>query len=149
MNSPTGEAIAFTVPAVPVAQPRQRHAMIAGHVRNYTPKNDPVNTFKAAAQMALRQAYQGPPLTGPIRLDVVYVFPRPKSMIWKSKPMPRERHTKKPDRDNVEKALKDSLSKLAWVDDSQVWCGEPQKWIAAGGEQPHVEVVIRQVASHG
>lgn len=30
------DVVQFVVPAVPVAQPRQRHALVAGHVRNYT-----------------------------------------------------------------------------------------------------------------
>ena len=37
--------ISLTVPGLPVAQPRQRHALIAGFVRNYTPKAAPVNAF--------------------------------------------------------------------------------------------------------
>ena len=134
--------ISFTVPAIPIAQPRQRHAVIAGHVRNFTPKNAPVNAFKALVAMAAAEAYRGPPLEGPVSLAVVFVLPRPGNRIWKKRAMPRERHAKKPDRDNLEKSLKDALSGIIWRDDSQVCAGDVQKWIAAGDEQPHVEVTV-------
>ena len=78
-------------------------------------------------------------------MDVEFVFPRPGVMVWKKKPMPRVRHTKKPDRDNLEKALMDALKGIVWIDDAQVCDGSIRKWIAAGDEQPGVHVVIRQL----
>lgn len=142
-------SIEFTIPAVPVAMPRQRHRVmnIGGkHIsQNYTPKNAPVQTFKATCRLAAQQAYQGAPLTGPLRMDVEFVFPRISGQIWKTKPMPRLRHAKKPDRDNCEKALMDALRELLFVDDAQVCAGEVQKWIASGDEQPHVKVLITPI----
>lgn len=137
--------ITFKVPAVPIAQPRQRHAVVAGRMRNYTPAKHPVNVFKAAVQMAAATAYDGPPLQGPLAIDLEFVFPRTKQQTWKTKPMLRMRHTKKPDRDNLEKAVFDALKGLVWVDDSQVCAGSSSKWVAAGDEQPGVSVVIRQL----
>ncbi len=140
------EVIRFIVPCIPKAQPRQRHrvAMIHGRpmAMNYTPTKDPVNAFKAAVQLAASQAYRGPPLSGPLSVKTVFVFPRPKSKIWKKRPMPREWHVGKPDRDNLMKSFQDALNGLLWVDDSQICDGPPQKFIAAGDEQPHVEVEI-------
>lgn len=137
-------AIRFTVPAVPIAQPRQRHAMIAGHIRNYTPTSSPVNAFKASVRLAFSQVYTGKPLECPVTLSCVFVMPRPKRLIWKRREMPREPHTGKPDLDNLVKAMKDALKGLAWRDDSQVYSyAEPFiKVIAGGNEQPHVEVEI-------
>ena len=47
--------IAFTVPALPVAQPRQRHrvASIGGRMvaQNYTPTKSPANEFKATVNI--------------------------------------------------------------------------------------------------
>lgn len=138
--------IEFTVPAVPVAQPRQRHRVVTVGGKtfstNYTPQRSPVNEFKATIRMAAQQAYSGPPLEGPLRVDVVFVFPRPRSKVWKSRPMPRYRHISKPDRDNADKAVLDALAGLLFVDDCQVCAGEPEKWVAAGDEQPHVLVKI-------
>jgi len=58
---------------------------------------------------------------------------------------PRIRHAKKPDRDNLDKALMDSLTGLLWIDDAQVCDGRITKWIAAGDEQPHVVVTLSEV----
>jgi len=146
-------AIEFTVPAVPVAQPRAKASTFGGNVQIYTPtsvkqsdgsrKAHPIVAFKATVRMAFQQNYDGPPLEGPLRCDLTFVMPRPQSMLWKSKPMPRVPHAKKPDRDNLDKAFMDALKNLAWIDDAQVCQGNIEKWIAAGDEQPHVAVSIR------
>lgn len=137
--------IQFTIPSIPVAQPRQRHALIAGHVRNYTPKDSPVNAFKAACQFAAATAYQGPPLDGPLRMDLVFVFPRP-ATVPKKFGTGRLRHTGKPDRDNVMKALQDALEGLLFRNDSLICAGEVEKWKAAADEQPHVSVRITELS---
>lgn len=147
----TTEKIVFRVNAIPRAQPRQRHRFVqpkgkAGFVMNYTPKNHPVQDFKAAVQMAARAQYEGPPLQGPILLRVSYVFPRPKGMFWKTRPMPREWHTKKPELDNVTKAVQDALNKLLYVDDAQICRLEASKLTANGEEPPHVIVEVEEFA---
>lgn len=151
---PIRKRITFTVPAVPVAQPRSRVTSIHGHARAYEPRTvkratgnqpHPIAEFKAAVKYAASQAYSGAPLEGPLRVDVVFVFPRPSALRWKTKPMPRIQHISKPDRDNLDKAVLDSLKGLVWIDDCQACDGRIQKWIAAGDEQPHVEVTIEQV----
>jgi len=138
------EAIEFTVPAVPVAQPRPRAAMRGAHACVYH-KAGPVDAFKASVRLAASQAFSGSPLAGPLRVDAEFVFPRTKAQTWKRKPMPRIPHAKKPDRDNLDKALLDSLTGLLWVDDAQVCDGRITKWIAAGDEQPHVLVTVIEV----
>lgn len=148
MSSDT-KPIQFNVPGVPVAQPRQRHrvATIKGRVMamNYTPTKDPVNSFKAAVQMAAAQAYSGPPLSGPLFVRLVFVFPRPQAKVWKTRPMPRLPHTGKPDRDNLMKSFQDALNGLLWVDDAQICDGPVLKHIASGDEAAHVEVEVRQL----
>lgn len=138
--------IRFTVPAIPVAQPRQRHRVITSAGRsfahNYTPKDSPVNSYKAAVQFAAQAAYTGAPHDGPVRLNVVFVFPRPQAMRWKKKPTPRARHCGKPDIDNLVKPLTDALNGLVFVDDARISCAMVQKVIASGDEQPHCEVEI-------
>lgn len=134
--------ITLHVPAVPVAQPRARAAVIGGHARVYDNKKHPVTEFKATVRMALLNAYSGPPLSGPLRCDLVFVMPRPKSLIWKTRPMPREPHVKKPDIDNLVKAIFDALNGIAFIDDAQVCQGSIEKWIASGDEQPHAVITI-------
>src|SRR4030042_767924 len=135
--------ILFTVPAVPVAEPRQRHAISkGGFITNYTPAAHPVNQFKAAVGFASKQVYSGPVLDCALSVDIVAVFPRPKSMVKKNKPMNREWKKSKPDIDNIEKSVFDALNGVLWRDDSLVCSGSTMKFIASGEEQPHVEIRV-------
>lgn len=77
-------------------------------------------------------------------MRIVFVMPRPSNMIWKKKPMDIVEHTKKPDKDNLEKAVKDALTGIVWVDDSQVWSSQTFKVIASGRDRPHVSIKIRE-----
>ena len=115
----------ITVYGEPKRQPRQRHAVIAGHVRNYTPTDDPVNAYKASIRQAWQEAV-GKYHEGPVRVEVHVYFGRPKSHYrtgkrsHELKPTSPIYHAKKPDADNVLKAIKDALTGVAWRDDSQV-----------------------------
>jgi len=138
--------LAFIVCAVPVAQPRQRTRVMAMHgkvvAHNYTPTMHPVNAFKAAVQAAAHAAYTGPPLEGPVELQLTFVMPRPAAKCWKSRSMPREPYTGKMDWDNLAKSVCDSLNKLLWRDDGQVWRAFVEAWVASGYEQPHCVVTV-------
>lgn len=137
--------ISFRVSAVPVAQPRPRATIVAGHASVYeAAKEHAIHSFKASVRMAAREAYQGPPLGGPISLYLEFIFPRPQAKRWKTKPMPRYYHTSAPDVDNLVKGCADSLNKLIWHDDSQVVACTCIKLVASGDEQPHVLVGISQ-----
>lgn len=139
--------IRFLVPAVPVPLPRQRHRIVTTgtgkqFVANYTPRDSAVVAFKATARLACEQAYRGEPLEGPLRLDAVFVMPRPGYLCWKRKPMPRVPHGIMPDTSNLLKALEDALNGTLWKDDAQVAEVHAYKVVAAGDEQPHVEVAV-------
>lgn len=139
--------ITIRVPAVPVAQPRQRHRIASGNsgkpfVMNYTPSKAPVNDFKASVRLAASEVHQGAPLDGPLSVWLECVMPRPKVMCWKKKPTPRVPHVSKPDCDNLAKACLDALKQLAWQDDAQIADLRVTKAIAAGDEQPHVVITI-------
>lgn len=144
--------VSFVVPAVPVAQPRAKATTIGGKARMYTPttrktadgerKSNGVAEFKATVRMAAKEYYSGPPLTGPLRVDVTFVFPRHSNKVWKNKPMPRYHHTTKPDRDNLDKMILDSLTGLLWADDKSICQGTITKCHASGNEQPHVEINV-------
>lgn len=149
------ETIAFTVPAIPVAQPRQRHR-IAGapgrqFVQNYTPAKSPTADYKATVKLAAAEAYSGAPLSGPLAVGIVFVFPRRSKPDWIKKDSPwfatwkaggRVPHITKPDRDNLDKSTLDALKGLLFCDDKQVCAGPPEKWIAAADEQAHVEISV-------
>jgi len=131
--------IELNVPAIPIAQPRPRNFR---GITVSAPAKHPANVFKATVALTFQQTYDGPPLEGPLNIRVLFVMPRPKNMMWKTKPMGRVPHTKTPDVDNLLKTLFDALNKLAWKDDSQLWCVVATKMIADGNEQPHVEIAI-------
>jgi Holliday junction resolvase RusA-like endonuclease len=147
--------ITFTVQHVPVAQPRVKATTRGGHAAVYTPetvktslgrKPHPVVEFKYAVREAARKAMGGhPPFVGPVSLSWVALFPRPKTMTWKTKPMPRCPHIARPDRDNVDKALMDSLKGIVLTDDCQVCAGSLAKLYCAGDEQPCVQVLVKAI----
>jgi Holliday junction resolvase RusA-like endonuclease len=147
------DPITFTVIGLPVAQPRQRHRIMGkgreAFVVNYTPRGGPVQSFKARCRNAWKSCAQGAPLEGPLLLELVFVMPRPMRLFWKSRPMVRVAHDKKPDLDNLQKGLFDALSKRAWHDDAQIVEVLAKKFYAGGHEEPHVEVVIRMGGSNG
>ena len=145
-TEPLPTCVEIIVPTLPVAQPRPRAGLRGNHAMIYQPKSHPVVVFKSSVQMAAREVLRGrPPRRGPLGVDCVFVFPRTQNQIWKRKPMPRMRHIKKPDRDNLDKAVLDALTGIAWADDRQVCAGSIEKWIASGDEQPHVVIRIYEV----
>ena len=143
--------IKFTIPGVPIAQPRAKATAFAGRVQMYTPKKNAsgksngVAEFRSLLQLIASQHKSGALLAGPLRVDIEFVFPRQGNMVWKKKPMPRYRHTTKPDRDNLDKMCLDSLKGILWVDDNQVCSGLIDKWHAAGDESPHTTITVTEI----
>jgi len=132
------------VPCLPVAQPRQRISLAGGKPRAYLRAKHPVHGFKAIVRLAVAQQWEGPPLDGPVCVRLTAILPRPKAMCWKRRPTPEVAHAKKPDLDNLTKAVLDSLSGLCWRDDAQVSRLLAAKRIAAGDGQSGVEIEVRE-----
>ena len=134
------ERIEFTVPAIPVAQPRARATAINGRARMYEASSKhPVHAFKATLRLAAAEAYKGPPLEGPLSAQILFVFPMKSQRIRKPK-------ATKPDCDNLAKSVLDALNGLMFGDDGQVVRLEVEKWHANGMEQPHVRIAISRLA---
>jgi Holliday junction resolvase RusA-like endonuclease len=140
------EMISFTVPGIPIAQPRPRAcAFVRGgkvRTRIYRDDDSPIHAWRQAVTLAARMKYQGPPLEGPVGVKMDFFLARPKSMQWKKRPMLRCWHDSRPDLDNFVKGVLDALNGILWEDDGQVVQMKAQKQIAAGGEQPCVEVMV-------
>jgi len=132
----------LTVWHEPIGQPRHRVTTRGKFARVYLPKSHPVHGFKAAIQ---EQFGSRKPIDGPVRLTVSAWFSRPKSEIRKTKPMPQYPHIKKPDADNVVKAVMDALNGLAWHDDAQVSAIHVEKWVCYGTEPPFVKILIEEM----
>jgi len=95
--------------------------------------------FQAALREAWRIKYGGrAPIRGPVRIELLCIMPRPKYMMWKKKPTPRAPHIIRPDTDNLTKNVKDALKQVAWADDCLVYDEHTRKFIASGGEAPHI-----------
>lgn len=135
--------IEFTVPGVPVAQPRAKATGRGPFIRMYTPGKK-VGPYKDAVRLAFKAARGVWDASAVFSVQIEAVFPRTKDITWKTKPMPRVRHTacSRNDCDNIAKSALDALTKFAWHDDSQVARLIVDKWIAAGDEQPHTKIVI-------
>lgn len=135
--------VTFTIPAIPVAQPRHRAAVVNGRAMTYeAPKSAPIHAFKATARMAYQTNAPGGPYAGPLALQLTCVFPRPKAKTRKRTDNPRLWHAIRPDCDNLAKSVMDALNGLAWVDDSQIAWLHVEKHYGEPNEQPCVEVTI-------
>ena len=75
--------------------------------------------------------------TGPVRVQLEFVLPRPTSLP-KSKPTPAA--VKRPDTDKLVRAVLDALTGVVWGDDSQVVALHATKRVAELGEQPGVSI---------
>lgn len=139
----------MTVYSVPVAQPRQRHRQVktngADFVMNYTPNKHPVQQFKSDLKSTAKLA--GLPAAlfgGPVVLECRFYLPRPQALMRKKDPAGSIWHTKKPDLDNLYKAVQDALVNLLWRDDNQVVSYGPNhgKWYAEKDGRPRVELAL-------
>jgi Holliday junction resolvase RusA-like endonuclease len=137
--------VTVSVPMQPVPKGRARHAVrrtpTGGvFVQTYTP--DKTADYEALLGARVADAIMPyAPLDGALQLDVLFVLKRPSSGISK-RLVDTVWHTKRPDRDNLEKAVMDAL-KHFWRDDAQVCVGRTAKVYAEPGGIPRVEIRIR------
>lgn len=136
-------SVVVEIPGEPHAQGRPRATVIGGHARVYERPED--RNWKATAQQHMLDACDGEPLEGPIRLLVVAVFTCPLSAFRKRNPAQRRYHTKRPDGDNVLKAIKDAATGVLWLDDSQVADARIIKIVGEQGERPGIHVDAAQL----
>jgi crossover junction endodeoxyribonuclease RusA len=120
---PQGNARGFVVKGKNGAKDR---AVVATGVKASTPLGGWRSDLAAGARGAMGTR---PLLEGPLRVRVVFVFPRPAGhyLPANSKRPVRELrsdapiyHTSKPDVDKLQRALLDALKLVVWHDDSQV-----------------------------
>ena len=113
------------VNGLPKAQPRPRMAR-NGHV--YNPHS--ADVWKEEIKACFRPVL-GEPITGPVSLNVLFYLPAPKAMkIADGQYIP---HAKKPDLDNLLKAVMDAMSDVGvWNDDAQVSVTKAGKWYTGG-----------------
>lgn len=116
--------IEFYVQGIPKGQPRPRafaRRMGAKFVARVYDAGT-AECWKSEIAVAARQ-HLTEPLQGPLRVELTFYFPRPKSHFTKKglRPEAPQWHTCKPDADNAAKAVLDCLTTLGmWGDDVQV-----------------------------
>jgi len=138
--------IEFHIPGEPVAKGRARSFIRGGHIAHHTPKKTAnyESLVALAAQFhmaATRQAM----LEGPLLLTFSAVFTIPKSWSKKRKAandLVPEFVTKRPDLDNIAKALSDGMNGVVYADDSQIVKMSCCKFY---GDRPGVWVIVARV----
>lgn len=114
--------IRFTIPGEPQGKGRARIGRIAGHARMFTPAKT-LAYEGLVAQMAQQAMAGAALLAGPVVMeaDILFTVPRSASRKVRADSLAGlMRPTKKPDTDNVIKALCDGMNGVVWRDDVQV-----------------------------
>lgn len=141
-------SIEFTVYAVPVAQPRQKHRVFrtkGGHLiaGNYLDKHDPVNQYKYIVKETARKFMDGEPLwEGPLGMALEVYLPRPKRLDGKKGPFCATWHYGKKDVDNLFKSVADSLTGIVYRDDGQICNTMIQKFYHERDGMPRVFIHV-------
>ena len=101
------------------------------------------DSYQKDLEKLLSIAWKQPPLTGPLRMFVLFYLPRPKDPKASKERRPYPIVT--PDIDNLVKALLDPMTKCrVWVDDSQVVSLTAQKRYA-DGEPSKIEILLEKI----
>jgi Holliday junction resolvase RusA-like endonuclease len=114
--------ITFFIKGDPRGKGRPRATAVGGRARVYTDAK--TKAYEAAIAAAARQAMGNmPPLTGPVHVEIMAFMEPVKSASKRVRAAMLAGDswpTKKPDLDNIQKAVLDGLNKIAFVDDAQV-----------------------------
>ncbi|WP_433886933.1 RusA family crossover junction endodeoxyribonuclease [Pseudomonas vranovensis] len=133
--------VSFLVPGEPVGKGRPRIGKVGNHARMFTPAK--TASYEGLIAMAGTNAMAGRTLLEGavmVELRIVMAVPQSKSKKWKAQALAGEVFpTKKPDMDNVIKAIYDGLNGVVWKDDVQVVDAFVRKRY---GEVPGVHVRI-------
>lgn len=131
--------IQFVIPVAPRGKERPRFAN--GHT--YTPKE--TRNYEELVRREYIAQTGGKKLSGPLKVSMFAIFPINASDSQKTKYYKingKIKPTKKPDCDNIAKAILDALNGIAYDDDKQVVTLHIEKEYGAIGS---VEVVIGEI----
>lgn len=132
--------IKFEIPGEPKAKARPR---VMKNGITYTPKK--TVQYENWVKECYWVTHKNKRLTGQIRAIIKAYFKMPKSVSKNKKQQMIDgeiRPTKKPDTDNIAKAILDSLNTIAYDDDKQVVELLIQKYYS---ENPRVEVELEEI----
>jgi len=105
---------------------------VTGKPRAGVRPDDSADDWKNCIRLAVRGRVPAVPIAGPVICHLTFLFHRPQYM-HAAKYLPGLiPYTAKPDRDNLDKAVLDTLTELKfWRDDAQVFMGRLGKWYCA------------------
>lgn len=136
----------FTIHGTPFAKQRPRSG--------FNKRLGRAVTFNTAANVAFEDTVASvaaqvflDPIEGPVSVTVEAVFCPAAS--WSKKRRAAaigQPHTQKPDGDNVLKAIKDGLNRIAWADDAQV---ADSRVVKRWGERAETRVTVNPIPSFG
>lgn len=119
--------VTFTVPGVPVPQGSKSAFVVKGRAVVTESNRAKLKPYRASVADAAAAAMNGGGLvTGPVRLQLVLHFPRPKSHYGRGSQAAVLRAdapayvATRPDAGKVARAIEDALTGIVWRDDSQV-----------------------------
>ena len=131
--------ITFTIPGAPRGKGRPRYTGRGGFPRAYT------DAKTRAYEQQVKEAYQragGPQYSGPVAVSITAIFEPPASLSQKKRTEMIGRYCgKKPDLDNIIKAILDGVNGVAFEDDTAVVVVTAQKIF---GETAKAEVTISE-----
>lgn len=120
---------------------------VRGYGRPFAHIYDPPNSKEWKKDVTLqaisvknREKWQTIEREIPVYMNITFYMPKPKSC-----PKSRIWPTVKPDLDNVEKAIKDALNGVLYVDDAQVCEVHKKKVYCQNGQEPGVMIELRPV----
>ena len=139
------EQIHFTVPGKPFGKQRPRVACRGKFSKAYTPKE--TIAYENLVKLFYAQESKGEMFPEEAELEIIilayYEIPKATSKVKREKMLSGEiRPTKRPDIDNLAKAIYDSLNKVATHDAAAIEQTSVRKFHS---DSPRVEVTIKQI----
>jgi Holliday junction resolvase RusA-like endonuclease len=133
--------VIFTIPGDPVGKGRARSTNAGIH---YTPQK--TRNYEAFVKMLAVEAMRGEkPIEGACAVEILVKVAMPKSTSKKNRDlMLRDfiRPTKKPDNDNIEKAINDAMNGVVFTDDVQIVDNHTVKTYS---DYPETTVYVREL----
>lgn len=124
----------------PKPKERPRAAIIAGRARIFTPKT--TEAYEKEIRKVWVKSFGETPEEGPLRVRIYFGLPIPKSATKVNKLQMLQKKvfpTKRPDLDNLCKAVLDALNEVAYKDDSQIVTMLSRKNYS---DVPYVKVIL-------
>lgn len=140
----TVDSVTFIVPGQPVAKGRPKFARQGGFVRAYTPEK--TVAYETLVQLVAGDAMQGAaPMKGALFMHLRIFVAIPKGLTKRDLAgiaMGSYLPVKKPDSDNVLKAISDALNGIAYDDDVQIVDHTISKRYS---DTPRAEVTLQRI----